>query len=203
MTCALNIHRHCIWETTTIPPTPLVNGAWPQGVPRPRGRFWIFWQADRHPIRLPRVSAPIFATSWSSYMVRRAASPWTCLKFAPNKKDKRQVTVCPLWSSHKLPPPLPLGTWYRLPPHTTLHSFATKNLFNDSLKAHWCLDLHRVDRVPGFLSSRTNWLPLPPHPPVSVAPALDSKRGHTRLRERGRWSQFERRDKHSGTLGVQ
>ncbi len=40
---------------------------------------------------------------------------------------------------------------------------------------------HRVDRVPGFLSSRPNWLPRP----------LTSKRvqvqggGHTRLRERG------------------
>ncbi len=51
--------------------------------------------------------------------------------------------------------------------------------------------MHRVDDiVPGFLSSRPNWLPpLPPHLQASVAPprfgSLEDG-GHTRLRERGR-----------------
>jgi hypothetical protein len=38
--------------------------------------------------------------------------------------------------------------------------------------------------VPGFLSSRQNWLPPAPHPLASVAP-LWFQGGHTRLRERG------------------
>jgi hypothetical protein len=29
---------------------------------------------------------------------------------------------------------------------------------------------HRVDKVPGFLSSRPNWVHPPPHPQSSVAP---------------------------------
>jgi hypothetical protein len=43
---------------------------------------------------------------------------------------------------------------------------------------------HRVDRVPGFLSSRPNWLPLPPHPQGNVAPHFGSKGGtHLLARE--------------------
>jgi hypothetical protein len=41
---------------------------------------------------------------------------------------------------------------------TTTRTNATKGSF------------HRVDRVPGFLSGRPNWLPPPPHPQASVAP---------------------------------
>jgi hypothetical protein len=37
----------------------------------------------------------------------------------------------------------------------------------------------RQDRVPGFLSSRPNWLPPPPHPQASVAPAFGSRGGGT------------------------
>jgi hypothetical protein len=46
---------------------------------------------------------------------------------------------------------------------------------------------HRVDRVPGFLSSRPNWVRLPPHLQASVVPPLVPGGGgvHTRLRERG------------------
>jgi hypothetical protein len=44
---------------------------------------------------------------------------------------------------------------------------------------------HRVERVPGFLTSHSNWVHLPPHRQASVAPLFGSGRGHTRLRERG------------------
>ncbi len=44
--------------------------------------------------------------------------------------------------------------------------------------------------VPGFLSSRPNWLPPHPHPLATVALS-------PLLRQRGR-----RRDTHSGTLGI-
>jgi hypothetical protein len=46
--------------------------------------------------------------------------------------------------------------------------------------------LHSVHRVPGFLSSRTNWLPQPPLPQASVAPPWFQGGGGTLLRERGR-----------------
>ncbi len=62
---------------------------------------------------------------------------------------------------------------------------------------------HRIFRVPGFLSSRPNLVPSPPHPQWSVAPAAFGFRGkHTRSRGRGWWdpTQFRRRDRHSGTL---
>jgi hypothetical protein len=40
--------------------------------------------------------------------------------------------------------------------------------------------IHRVFRVPGFLSSRPNWGPQPPHPQESVAPPpFESKGGDT------------------------
>ncbi len=41
---------------------------------------------------------------------------------------------------------------------------------------------HRVDRVPWFLTSRPNWLPLPPHLQASVAPppfGSGRRGGHT------------------------
>jgi hypothetical protein len=44
--------------------------------------------------------------------------------------------------------------------------------------------------------------PLPPHLQASVAPLWFRGGGQTRLRERGGGSQFGRRDKHSGTLGI-
>ncbi len=55
---------------------------------------------------------------------------------------------------------------------------------------------HRVYGVPGFLSSRPNWLPPPHHQQASVAYPFGSKGGrHTRLRERGRGGgQIGRRD---------
>ena len=42
--------------------------------------------------------------------------------------------------------------------------------------------IHRVDRVPDFLSSRPNWLP---HPLTrsKYCPPFGSRGGHTRLRE--------------------
>jgi hypothetical protein len=66
---------------------------------------------------------------------------------------------------------------------------------------------HRIDRVPGFLSSRLNWYPPPPHPlaSVPVPPPFFARGGHTHLRhlrERRRGSQFGRRDRHSGILGI-
>jgi hypothetical protein len=63
---------------------------------------------------------------------------------------------------------------------------------------------HRLDRVPGFLSSHPNRLPLPPHPLASVAPPpLGSKGRVTLARERGGGGiQFGRRDRHSGALGI-
>ncbi len=44
--------------------------------------------------------------------------------------------------------------------------------------------LHRVDRVPGFLSSRQNWVRPPPHPRASVASHLVPG-GTNSLAERG------------------
>jgi hypothetical protein len=49
---------------------------------------------------------------------------------------------------------------------------------------------HRVDRVPGFLSSRPNWIRPPPHPQAGVAP-LWIRGGLTRLREKG-WADLIR-----------
>ncbi len=70
----------------------------------------------------------------------------------------------------------------------------------------WLDRRHRADRVPGFLSSRPNCLPPPPHTQPRVAsppPFWFQGRRHTRLRKRGGWwSQFGRRDRHSGTLGI-
>jgi hypothetical protein len=65
---------------------------------------------------------------------------------------------------------------------------------------------HRVDKtechgMPGFLFSRPNWLLTPPHSQVSVItppPPLVTRRGHTRMRERG-GSQFRRSERRSGT----
>jgi hypothetical protein len=56
----------------------------------------------------------------------------------------------------------------------------------------------------GFLSSRPNWLPPPPHPQASVAspPPCFRRGGHTRLGRGGGGSKFGRRDRHSGTLGT-
>jgi hypothetical protein len=66
------------------------------------------------------------------------------------------------------------------------------------------MGLCRVDGVPGFLSSRPNWLPPPPHPQVSVAPPFGPRgRGTYSLGGEGvGGSQFVRRDRHSGTLGI-
>ncbi len=43
----------------------------------------------------------------------------------------------------------------------------------------------RVDRVPGFLSSRPNWLPPPLNRNLVLPPHLVPRAGHTRLGERG------------------
>jgi hypothetical protein len=46
--------------------------------------------------------------------------------------------------------------------------------------------IHRVDRVPGFFSSRPNWDPCTPSPSGECVLPFGSERGgHTRLRERG------------------
>ncbi len=46
--------------------------------------------------------------------------------------------------------------------------------------------MHRLDRVPGFLFSRPNFVRPPPHPQASVAPLwVGGGGGHIRLRERG------------------
>jgi hypothetical protein len=54
---------------------------------------------------------------------------------------------------------------------------------------------HRVDIVPGFLSSRPNWLPPPLHPQASVAPPPLVPRGWDTLAggRGGRGSQFGRK----------
>jgi hypothetical protein len=45
---------------------------------------------------------------------------------------------------------------------------------------------HKVYRVPGFLFSRRNWVPPPPHPLASVAPPpLGPRGGDTLARGRG------------------
>ncbi len=46
-----------------------------------------------------------------------------------------------------------------------------------------CYQVHRVHRVPGFLSGRPHWVP-PTHSPASECCSLQGGR-HTRLRERG------------------
>jgi hypothetical protein len=67
---------------------------------------------------------------------------------------------------------------------------------------------HRVYRVPGFLSSRPNWLPRSPLPQASVAlvPLWFQEGGDTPAGGRGAGgSQFGRRkDRHSvsGTLSI-
>jgi hypothetical protein len=57
-------------------------------------------------------------------------------------------------------------------------------------------------RLPGFLSSRPNRITPPPHPQGSVAPPpFGSKGGDTfACGGGGGWTQFRRRDKHSGIL---
>jgi len=62
--------------------------------------------------------------------------------------------------------------------------------------------LHRVYRVPGFLSSRPNWVL---HPLTCkgelLLPRLSSKgETHSLAGEGGGGTKFRRRDKHSGTL---
>jgi hypothetical protein len=57
-------------------------------------------------------------------------------------------------------------------------------------------------RVPGFLSSRPHWVSPPAHPKANVAPLWFGGGGHTRLRERGGWTQFGQGDRHYGTLGL-
>jgi hypothetical protein len=60
--------------------------------------------------------------------------------------------------------------------------------------------------VPGFLSSRPNRLPSPPHPQASVAPHPlvlgGGGEGTLACGKGGGGSRFGRRDKHSGTLGT-
>ncbi len=55
-----------------------------------------------------------------------------------------------------------------------LYSFSyntnTENTFHRETTLYG--GVHRVDRVPGFLSSRPNWIPPPPHSQASVAPPL-------------------------------
>jgi hypothetical protein len=70
---------------------------------------------------------------------------------------------------------------------------------NVSFKISLC---HRLDRVPGFLSSRLNWLPPPSHPQASFVPFLWWGGRHTRSGRGGGGNQFRRRDRHSGTLGI-
>jgi hypothetical protein len=48
-----------------------------------------------------------------------------------------------------------------------------------------CRVHHKVDRVPGFLSGRPNWLPSPPHQQASVAPPLLVSWGDTLARGKG------------------
>jgi len=59
---------------------------------------------------------------------------------------------------------------------------------------------HRVYRVPGFPSSRPNWVAHSPHTQKCVGPPHSWVQGgrHTRLRG---GTQFRRWDRHSGTLG--
>jgi hypothetical protein len=63
---------------------------------------------------------------------------------------------------------------------------------------------HRIDREPGFLSSRPNRLPSPPYPQASVAlpPLVPGGRGTFACGRGGRGNQFGRRDRHSGTLVI-
>ncbi len=65
----------------------------------------------------------------------------------------------------------------------------------------------RVDRVPGFHSSRPHWLPTPPStasecPPPPPGPYwFQKERTHSLAEEGGRGeSGFGRKDRHSGTL---
>jgi hypothetical protein len=59
-------------------------------------------------------------------------------------------------------------------------------------------------RVPCFLSSRPNWVPPLPHPQGSVAPPPFGSWGgsHTCMWGRGWWTQFQRRNRHSGTVCI-
>ncbi len=56
--------------------------------------------------------------------------------------------------------------------------------------------------VPGFLSSRPNWLPPPPHPQACVAPLWFLGGTHSLAGEVGGGSQFGRRGRHSGTPSI-
>jgi hypothetical protein len=57
--------------------------------------------------------------------------------------------------------------------------------------------------VPGFLSSRPDWLPAPPHTQASVVPPpLWFPGGHTRLREMGRGDPVRMKGRHSGTIAA-
>ncbi len=60
---------------------------------------------------------------------------------------------------------------------------------------------HRVYRVPSFLSSRPNWDSLAPSPAGECVPPSFGSRGGGTHSLAGP-SQFRRRDRHSGTLGI-
>ncbi len=75
--------------------------------------------------------------------------------------------------------------WNLLPEHQDKETFYVKAL-NRGGQPH--IFTHRVNRMPGFLSSRPNRIPPPPHPQASIAPLLWVQGGrHTRLRRRGWW----------------
>ncbi len=62
---------------------------------------------------------------------------------------------------------------------------------------------HRVNRVPGFLSGRPNWVPPFPNPQESVASSLGPRGGDTLAWGGvGGGTRFRLWDRHSGTLGI-
>ncbi len=66
----------------------------------------------------------------------------------------------------------------------TIYPGFSRSFLDANIAVPYC---HRVYRVPGFLSSRPNWLFSPPHLQASVAPPpLVPMEGHTRLRYRER-----------------
>jgi hypothetical protein len=64
----------------------------------------------------------------------------------------------------------------------------------------WGWDDNRVDRVPGFLSSRPNWLRPPPHPQGSVAPPLPLWSGGAGEHAGGRGGRVANSDEGTDTL---
>ncbi len=139
------------------------------------------------------LTLPMSRLFWRPCVFRK----WRCLGFDAVWTAPRRCCTRSLCSPSAPSPPRS---------STSRTSFRTTRRSSSSLNSEY----HRVERVPGFLSSRPSWLSPPPHPQASVAPPPPQLWfrggggwGHTCLRERGFVSnQFGWRERLSDPLGI-